>query len=172
MKKTFDKMETDNVYDQINSGEIGRYQFYDFRKVFCSRFHLLREERKMSQDAFAKFLGLSRPTVGFYENADKGNGRIPDAETLSLICQKCGVSSDYLLGLVDDQSPKENIREVIHYTGLSERAIDYFHKLKITAPWNDDELKLISDLFSDDRMKDFIPLLVRYVGLLSQLTNA
>lgn len=63
--------------------------------VFEKRFHELRDERGMSQAAFADFLGVSRPTVGLYENGD----RIPDASVLQSIAQKCDVSSDWLLGL-------------------------------------------------------------------------
>lgn len=61
--------------------------------VFCKRFAELRGER--TQAEFAKFLGIARATVGFYENGE----RVPDAIVLKKICEACKVPSDYLLGL-------------------------------------------------------------------------
>ena len=62
---------------------------------FRERFAKLRGKR--TQKEFADYLGIARPTVGFYENGD----RIPDAAALKKICSVCGVTSDYLLGLSD-----------------------------------------------------------------------
>ena len=61
--------------------------------VFCERFAGLRGGR--SQAEYAKFLGISRATVGFYENGE----RVPDANVLKKICEACEVTADYLLGL-------------------------------------------------------------------------
>ncbi len=64
-------------------------------------------------------MGISRQTVGFYCNGD----RIPDAVVLRQIAEKCGVSADWLLGLVDITSSEIELRSVCKYTGLSEKAI-------------------------------------------------
>lgn len=85
--------------------------------VFADRFIELRGKR--TQDEFAKFLGISRPTVGFYESGQ----RIPDAVVLRQIAEKCNVSTDYLLGLTDEKTPCSDIRAICEYTGLSSRAI-------------------------------------------------
>ena len=53
--------------------------------VFAERFRELRGD--MTQDKFADFVGISRPTVGFYENGD----RLPDALVLKKIAEKCHV---------------------------------------------------------------------------------
>ena len=60
--------------------------------IFAARFGELRGER--TQAEFAQFLGISRATVGFYENGE----RIPDALVLRQIAERCGVatSSSYL----------------------------------------------------------------------------
>lgn len=71
--------------------------------LFAERFAALRGDQ--SQEAFAQFLGISRPTVGFYESG----ARIPDAVTLRRIAERCMVSTDYLLGLTDTKTP-EGIR--------------------------------------------------------------
>jgi len=64
---------------------------------FKTRFYQLRDELNMTQAAFAQFLGISRPTVGFYENGS----RIPDAQTLADIACHCNVSTDWLVGISD-----------------------------------------------------------------------
>ena len=68
--------------------------------LFAERFAALRGDQ--SQEAFAQFLGISRPTVGFYESG----ARIPDALTLRRIAERCMVSTDYLLGLTDTKTPE------------------------------------------------------------------
>ncbi len=77
----------------------------------------------MSSTEFAKKIGLSRQTVGFYLNGD----RIPDSETLLQICEKCGVSADWLLGLTPEDTPDQTTRSVCEYTGLSAHAVDILH---------------------------------------------
>ena len=84
--------------------------------VFAERFSKLRGNK--TQDDFAKFLGISRPTVGFYENGT----RLPDALVLKQISEKCNVSADWLLGLSDVDSSNSDIQTVCKFTGLSERA--------------------------------------------------
>ena len=84
--------------------------------IFAERFNELRGER--TQADFAEFLGISRPTVGFYENGE----RIPDAFILKQIAEKCGVTTDYLVGLRDNKTYEDaNIGEL---TGLSDAAIE------------------------------------------------
>lgn len=86
--------------------------------VFAERFRELRGD--MTQDKFADFVGISRPTVGFYENGD----RLPDALVLKKIAEKCHVSSDWLIGLSDVKNTDMNIHSVSEITGLSENSID------------------------------------------------
>lgn len=96
--------------------------------IFQERFLKERQYRELSQADFAIFLGISRPTVGFYENGE----RLPDALTLKKIAEKCDVTSDYLLGLSNTRKPENaNIGKRL---GLSDNAIqvlemynEYFH---------------------------------------------
>ena len=87
--------------------------------IFRERFIKLRTEMDMTQKEFADHIGISRPTVGFYESGK----RIPDVDVLCKICTTCKVSSDYLLGLSGIRNNKN--REVTAVDlGLSERAIE------------------------------------------------
>lgn len=72
-----------------------------------NRFPVLRERLNillgdMSTTDFAKKVGLTRQTMGFYLNGD----RIPDSLTLAQICKSCNVSADWLLGFSSDPDPK------------------------------------------------------------------
>ena len=136
--------------------------------VFADRFRELRGE--MTQDKFAEFVGISRPTVGFYENGE----RIPDALILKMIASKCQVSSDWLLGLSDVKTENGNIKSISQKTGLSENAID----LLIWAKLEKDVMKkhdvkikyYASDIFNMllenlDYFSDLIHNLIKIVNL-------
>lgn len=69
--------------------------------IFQERFKALRGN--MTQGQFAEKLGISRPTVGLYESG----ARIPDAEVLRNIAEKCNVTSDWLLGIEDCFTKRE-----------------------------------------------------------------
>lgn len=84
---------------------------------FQARFRELRGE--VTQEQFAKKIGVSRPTIGLYESG----ARIPDAEILRDICLKCNVSSDWLLGISEVISPNPNMQIACEYTGLTEKAV-------------------------------------------------
>lgn len=87
----------------------------NFKRMFAERFHELRGEE--SQQAFADRVGISRPTVGFYENGE----RLPLADALKQIAERCGVSSDWLLGL-SDYRQAENGHLTVDAMGFSEAA--------------------------------------------------
>lgn len=92
--------------------------------IFAKRFGQLRAD--MTQAEFADFLGISRPTVGFYENGE----RIPDASVLIRIAKKCNVSTDWLLGISDNRiTDNRTIGEV---TGLNDEAIEFLSMCKMS----------------------------------------
>ena len=91
--------------------------------VFAGRFITLR--RDQTQAEFAEFLGISRPTVGFYESGE----RIPDAITLEKIARRCNVSADWLLGLSDNPSVEENNQITQKTLGLSPEAVENLAKV-------------------------------------------
>lgn len=94
---------------------------------FSENFAKLRGE--MSQAQFAEKLGISRATVGLYENGS----RLPDALVLKNIAEKCGVSVDYLVGLVPEPTNKIDMRAMCEYTGLSEEVLAKIHQIYIVG---------------------------------------
>lgn len=116
--------------------------------VFADRFSQLRGEK--TQDEFAAFLGISRPTVGFYENGV----RLPDAQILRQIADKCNVSADWLLGLSDGNSNDYNIQATCKFTGLTEGAIKTILDLQeadrfLLNEWVLDMAKVISTVIEE-----------------------
>jgi len=61
----------------------------------------LRENQGLSQTDLGKILNVTQQTIGHYE---KGK-REPNQETLNKIADHFGVTTDYLLGRVNDPSP-------------------------------------------------------------------
>ena len=82
---------------------------------FRERFSKLRGDE--SQKDFATRIGISRPTVGFYENGD----RLPQADVLKQIAERCGVSTDWLLGL-SDYTEDAALQITLFQLGFSETA--------------------------------------------------
>lgn len=79
----------------------------------------------MTLEQFAKKLGMSRATVGFYAAGQ----RIPDALGLKKIAEKCNVSADWLLGLSNTREMTPEIKQICNYTGLKEESIKTLHEL-------------------------------------------
>lgn len=105
------------------------------QEIFKERFQKLAievydekkgEKRLEYRWEMAKRLDISRNTLTQYYN---GN-RMPDSRILQQICDKCQVSPDYMLGLVDNPTIDVNIKMIAEYTGLDENAINTLHEMK------------------------------------------
>jgi len=67
-------------------------------KEFAERLIELRAEQNISQAKLANILGISNGTIAFWET----NKAEPTAPNIVLVAKYFNVSSDYLLGLVND----------------------------------------------------------------------
>lgn len=65
------------------------------------RLRFLRHERKLTQEALGKILGVGKTAISQYE---KGT-RKPDADMLKRMAEFFNVSADFLLGLTDKKIP-------------------------------------------------------------------
>lgn len=119
--------------------------------VFADRFHSLRVKDGLKQEEFAQKLGLSRPTVGFYENGV----RLPDAACLKQIAQVYHVSVDWLLGLSDVQTPDVKLHAVAEYTGLSEEAASKIQHAFTENPGTWD-LDILNALLTHEKSEDLL----------------
>ncbi len=64
---------------------------------FSTRLKELRVEKNLSQNELAKQLNISVACVNRWEN----NLRIPNIDSLIILCNFFSCSADYILGLVD-----------------------------------------------------------------------
>ena len=89
--------------------------------IFTLRFRELVGTRSITD--FSNEYGLKRPTMGQFFSGE----RVPGAPMLREICEKTGVSADWLLGLSDVKRPDANIKAVCEYTGLSQATVELLH---------------------------------------------
>lgn len=99
--------------------------------------------KRVSHDALAKYLGVSRQAVGQYTQGRSA----PDWKTIVKMAQFFGVTTDYLLGLESEQS--HDLHFICYYTGLSEEAVknisekkpgDYLFRTTISRFFEKDDL--------------------------------
>ena len=69
---------------------------------FGKRLKEIRERMGISQRSFAKMLGLDPAQLFRYERGE----RVPTEPVIKQVAEKLKVSTDYLLGLTDDPSPR------------------------------------------------------------------
>ena len=75
---------------------------------FASRLKQLRKEKNLTQEDLAQKISKTRSTIAGYETERKE----PDYETLTLIAEVLGTTTDYLLGNSDIRNPyKDKIPE-------------------------------------------------------------
>ena len=80
----------------------------------------LRELRgNLSQSEFSKKIGVSQTSYSGWETA----GKDPVSSAIELIARACHVSSDWLLGLTDDPTPRKSSGGV-HINGVSHSVVN------------------------------------------------
>jgi transcriptional regulator with XRE-family HTH domain len=94
--------------------------------IFASRLKKILDRNDDTTTTAAKKLGVSRQSIGFYLDGS----RIPDGRTIAEIAKTYHISSDYLLGLSDYQSPNIHASFMCRYTGLTENALEVLHDIR------------------------------------------
>ncbi len=133
--------------------------------LFPTQLRKLRKEKGVSQDELSKILGVSKSTLGLWETGDT----LPDARSLHDLAVYYGVSADYLLGLSDVQTANMDVKAICEYTGLTEKALSFFHdgiadrdeNGVYPAGFTDDMYspkKLINDIFECDIIDPFFAI--------------
>ena len=112
-------------------------------EVFGKRLKELRKANGYTIEQFAEAVGISKSTVGYYEN----NNRMPDIEILSRIADVLNVSADYLIGKTNTTATKGKTKTVCDFTGLSDTAVEYLSELVKNRDYG--KLSIINHLFSE-----------------------
>ena len=82
----------------------------------------LRTTEGLTQQELAKILNVSSMSISFYENEQ----RKPDSDFIISVSKYFGVSTDYLLGLINAKD-KENI-DISKVTGLNDFSLTILEK--------------------------------------------
>lgn len=117
-------------------------------EVFGKRLKELRKANGYTIEQFADMVGISKSTLGYYEN-DK---RMPDIEILARIANVLNVNADYLIGRTNTTALKGKMKTVCEFTGLSDSAAEYLAQLVKNKDYA--KLSIINHLF-DELTEDY-----------------
>ena len=117
-------------------------------EVFGKRLRELRKANGYTIEQFADMVGISKSTLGYYEN-DK---RMPDIEILARIADTLNVNADYLIGRTNTTAKKGKMKTVCEFTGLSDCAVEYLSELVKNKDYA--KLSIINHLF-DELTEDY-----------------
>lgn len=108
-------------YTKSEADELGIPNHYELNKSmsFPMKLRALRKELGLTQQEVGDLIGLTKTSIGLYENGDN----IPDVKTLYKLTELFNVSADYLIGKTDVRSANIDIAGICNTTGLSEEAI-------------------------------------------------
>ena len=112
-------------------------------EVFGKRLKELRKANGYTIEQFAAMVGISKSTLGYYEN-DK---RMPDIEILARIADTLNVNADYLIGRTNTTAQKGKMKTVCEFTGLSDNAAEYLAQLVKDKDY--EKLSIINHLFQE-----------------------
>ena len=137
----------------------------------------LRKENGCTIEQFADMVGISKSTLGYYEN-DK---RMPDIEMLARIANVLNVNADYLIGRTNTTAQKGKMKTVCEFTGLSDSAAEYLSKLVENRDFA--KLSIINHLFKElcedydfyhgeDEVSSVLGSVFRYFEKFSKWENA
>lgn len=107
------------------------YAYQTEGDVFASRLREVMEKRGENQTTLAAKITnqsgvIQRQSISQYM---QGQSK-PDTVRLTGICKALNVSSDYLLGLADHETPDFDQRKACEYTGLSEESMGQIKLMK------------------------------------------
>ena len=117
-------------------------------EVFGKRLKELRKANGYTIEQFADMVGISKSTLGYYEN-DK---RMPDIEILARIANVLNVNADYLIGRTNTTAQKGKMKTVCEFTGLSDCAVEYLSEVVKNKDYA--KLSIINHLF-DELTEDY-----------------
>ena len=117
-------------------------------EVFGKRLKELRKANGYTIEQFADMVGISKSTLGYYEN-DK---RMPDIKILSRIADTMNVNADYLIGRTNTTALKGKMKTVCEFTGLSDSAAEFLAQLVKGKDYA--KLSIINHLF-DELTEDY-----------------
>lgn len=117
----------------------------------------LRAKLGLTQQEVADAVGVTKSTIGQYENGEY----IPDAKKLYKLAKLFNVSSDYIIGLTEVKTTDTTTQAVCTATGLSEAAVSRLIKMKenVLLGNYDEQYKTLSSLLEDQNFMEALQML-------------
>ena|GEM_PF-1964872 len=107
--------------EAIKKGRKPKPKDYKFGNPFVTNLQNLLTNNKVTQDALANNIGVTRQALSKWVTGDT----IPDILSASKIADYFNVSTDYLLGRTEHRTTDKELSEVCDYLGLSEASINF-----------------------------------------------
>lgn len=117
----------------------------------------LREEQGLSQDDLANIIGVSKSTIGMYEQGQ----RMPKSDTtLRKLAEYFNVSIDYLMGLSSKKTYSPNITgDYTTFPVIGDIAAGYDHI--VTEDWEGDVIDIPNSYLKGRNKSEFFVLCVK-----------
>lgn len=131
----------------------------NYGEVFSKRLKELRQEYGLTIEEFANKVGISKSSVGYYENQN----RVPDIIVAGRMADVLNVSADYLIGRSNARTQMPKLKSVCDKIGLSDKSVLMLARLKKEKS---SRLRIINLLLeqADSDIEDDYELEGRYEG--------
>lgn len=105
---------------------MSEYKAENLKNDISEKLQFLRSRKGLSQKEAAKGIGISFTALSYYETG----ARVPNVETLYLICRYYDCSLDYLIGLSPNMTPNRNFNDVeqAEDLGFIPETIDFLYE--------------------------------------------
>jgi transcriptional regulator with XRE-family HTH domain len=134
------------------------------KALFPTRLRELRVEKGVSQEALSKVLGVSKSTIGLWENGDT----LPDAKAIYDLAEYFKVSTDYILCRTRAKTTDADVAAICKKTGLTEDFVKCFIIQKEKYPAF---LQTFNDFFAPQPLGNLLMHLTSVPGALGILTE-
>lgn len=123
----------------------------NYGEIFGERLKELRQEYGFTIEAFANEVGISKSSVGYYENQN----RLPDIATAAKMAEVLNVTTDYLVGLSSARTQAPKLKNICDHVGLSDKAVNMLARLKKENPTRLSVINLLLEQAADDITEDY-----------------
>ncbi len=123
----------------------------NYGEVFSARLKELRQESGLTIEEFASEVGVSKSSVGYYENQN----RLPDLAVAAKMAEILNVTTDYLVGRSNARVQTPKLKNICDYVGLSDKSVEMLAQLKKENAVRLSVINLLFEQASDDITDDY-----------------
>lgn len=123
----------------------------NYGEIFSARLKELRKESGLTIEEFANEVGISRSSIGYYENQN----RLPDLAVAARMAEVLNVTADYLVGRSNARTQAPKLKNICDYVGLSDKSVEMLANLKKENPARLSVINLLLEQAADDITDDY-----------------